>query len=401
MKEVLKLAIAIFFSLFILQLQAQEKEERHDCINPKAIDLSISESDTTVVFYDEEDKYTFWYNFTAVEETRVNFKVTPVFESDEYQEMLYKYNGSEFCNELVAGELEAFPLMKEDATFQKGQTYYIGVLQLFGEGCGHLLTVNTNGKEQYFFALNNSCNLNMDSLKNQFFGVPETEPVVEKTEEKPVEEVIPSWKGKVFNKKTGKPVEAEIQIPEGRNKKVLSSKDQGFSFESERDSLNMTITGYGYNALDTGIAYSEDSLEFYLEPVKEGEKFIMKKIYFHPNTYAIKQSSFSELKRLKAFLEENKDIVIEIQGHTNSNRRIKRDKRYSHLGDAWNFKGSAKKLSQKRAETIKDILLQEGIEGERVQTEGYGGDRMINEDPKTMQEAMKNIRVEVHVIESQ
>ena len=52
-----------------------------------------------------------------------------------------------------------------------------------------------------------------------------------------------------------------------------------------------------------------------------------------------------------------------------------------------------------RAETIKKFLVEKGVNPDNLITEGYGGDRMIVKNPRTMEQAMRNIRVEVHVIE--
>ena len=74
-------------------------------------------------------------------------------------------------------------------------------------------------------------------------------------------------------------------------------------------------------------------------------------------------------------------------------------KKYTHLGEDWNFKGSSKKLSKLRAEKIKTFLIENGVSENQLQTEGYGGDKMIITKPKNMSQAMKNIRVEVIVIQ--
>jgi len=44
-------------------------------------------------------------------------------------------------------------------------------------------------------------------------------------------------------------------------------------------------------------------------------------------------------------------------------------------------------------------LEENGINPNQMTAKGYGGDKMIVEHPKNMKEAMKNIRVEIVVIE--
>ena len=122
----------------------------------------------------------------------------------------------------------------------------------------------------------------------------------------------------------------------------------------------------------------------------------MDKIYFYPNTYAIKPGAFSELNKLVAYLKMNPQIKVEIQGHTSGHKRIKADPGDIH--EEGSFTGSAKKLSQLRAETIKKYLIESGISGERLIPVGYGGSEMIFRHPKNQAEANKNIRVAIKIL---
>jgi outer membrane protein OmpA-like peptidoglycan-associated protein len=62
------------------------------------------------------------------------------------------------------------------------------------------------------------------------------------------------------------------------------------------------------------------------------------------------------------------------------------------------FRGSAKKLSQYRADLIKKHLVEKGINSDRLIALGYGGSKMIYRDPKDQEEANKNIRVGVLIL---
>ena len=123
----------------------------------------------------------------------------------------------------------------------------------------------------------------------------------------------------------------------------------------------------------------------------------MHQIYFFPNTFALRKGSEPELKNLAKYLLANPDITIEVQGHTNGNNRILRNRAYRGLGKEWNFEGSAKKLSQYRARSIRQYLESQDIDPARISVKGYGGDRMIVKKPHTMEAAQKNIRVEVWI----
>jgi OOP family OmpA-OmpF porin len=79
--------------------------------------------------------------------------------------------------------------------------------------------------------------------------------------------------------------------------------------------------------------------------------------------------SYPELDLVVSFLKANPSVKIELAGHTD-NRGI----------PAQNVK-----LSQARAEKVKEYLVSKGVEGKRVSGKGYGGAKPIanNEDEET------------------
>ena len=58
-------------------------------------------------------------------------------------------------------------------------------------------------------------------------------------------------------------------------------------------------------------------------------------------------------------------------------------------------KGSAKKLSLKRAEIIQKYLLNNGIAADRMEVKGWGGKKQIHDKFDRM--ASKNVRVEIEI----
>jgi outer membrane protein OmpA-like peptidoglycan-associated protein len=126
----------------------------------------------------------------------------------------------------------------------------------------------------------------------------------------------------------------------------------------------------------------------------------MKSIYFHPNTYALKKSSYNDLQKLLEYLLNNPSVIIEVQGHTNGDNKIRKNKAYESLSEEWNFQGSSKKLSLKRAEAIKSFLVTNGISEDRLNYQGFGGEKPIIKNPETMEDGQKNIRVEVKILQN-
>jgi outer membrane protein OmpA-like peptidoglycan-associated protein len=174
----------------------------------------------------------------------------------------------------------------------------------------------------------------------------------------------------------------------------------GLILEKGKD-YKIKCTAFGYNDLEVVWDLSKgEAIELFLEPLKVGDNFIMKSIYFHPNTYALRQESADELQRLLQYMTDNPSVNIEIQGYTNGDNRIYKNKAYENLGEEWNFQGSSKTLSLKRSESIKKYLVNNGINEERLFPTGQGGDKPIYENPETMEEGQRNIRVEILILKN-
>jgi len=59
---------------------------------------------------------------------------------------------------------------------------------------------------------------------------------------------------------------------------------------------------------------------------------------------------------------------------------------------------SAKKLSELRAETVRNYLIRHGISKDRMELKGWGGKKMLYK--KLDPEAIKNVRVEIEILEN-
>ena len=142
----------------------------------------------------------------------------------------------------------------------------------------------------------------------------------------------------------------------------------------------------------------ENEYEIKLVPLKAGDYFTLKKIYFYPNTPMFMNKSNKQLEDLYIFMKNHPEAKISIEGHTNSNRYIWGDKKNAQQGGKWNFRGTARKLSRFRAKEVKSYLVKHGIDALRIETKGYGGNREIYPDAKNLQESLMNMRVEVFII---
>ncbi|NPA53873.1 MAG: OmpA family protein [Aquificae bacterium] len=105
-------------------------------------------------------------------------------------------------------------------------------------------------------------------------------------------------------------------------------------------------------------------------------------IYFDTNSWEVKPEYYPILERFAKFLKENPNIKVEIQGHTDTRGPA-----------SYNLK-----LSQKRAEAVKRILVEKfGISPDRIIAKGYGESQPIcHEDTEECH--AKNRRVVAKII---
>jgi len=201
-------------------------------------------------------------------------------------------------------------------------------------------------------------------------------------------------KGKVYDKETGKMLKAEyelINLTIGKTT-VKSTSD------SEGNFLVCLPSGYNYglNVSKPGYLFFSENFVFdgehsaiepfvkniNLSPVRVGEKLQLTNVFFEIDSWKLKKESVSELNNLAKLLIENGEIKIEIGGYTDSTGT-----------DEYNLK-----LSEKRALSVVDYLIQVGIASARLKYKGYGNQSPVG-DNVTSEGRKLNRRTEVKIIE--
>ncbi len=106
----------------------------------------------------------------------------------------------------------------------------------------------------------------------------------------------------------------------------------------------------------------------------------MDNVLFDFDKSAIKPDGAKILDRLIAFLNENSDKKVELEGHTDS------------VGTEQYNQG----LSERRTASVKDYLTKRGVDAGRISSRGFGETKPIA-DNKTAEGRAKNRRVEIKV----
>ena len=129
--------------------------------------------------------------------------------------------------------------------------------------------------------------------------------------------------------------------------------------------------------LEPGVPPDGCPKKYNLVVVTEKKIELKQTVYFDTNKATIKAVSFALLDDVGAALRDNPKIEVEIQGHTDSQGK-----------DDFN-----KKLSQRRAESVKAYLARKGVDASRMVPKGYGEDVPIA-DNRTAGGRSQNRRVE-------
>jgi outer membrane protein OmpA-like peptidoglycan-associated protein len=124
------------------------------------------------------------------------------------------------------------------------------------------------------------------------------------------------------------------------------------------------------------VSNPEEGTSIYEKIIAQG-KFISRDILFDLGKAVIKKESFIEISRIASFMKAHAQIKFSIEGHTDSQ------------GDA-NFN---KALSERRANAIRDALIEFGINPNRLTTIGKGEDEPIDTNA-TPEGRANNRRVE-------
>jgi len=121
--------------------------------------------------------------------------------------------------------------------------------------------------------------------------------------------------------------------------------------------------------------------DFALSPIEKDVTIRLNNIFFDTDKAELLPASYLELDKLIALLNQNPKIKIEIGGHTDD------------VGsDAYN-----QKLSQRRAEAVRQYLISKGISENRITSTGYGESKPSHPNNSPENRAL-NRRVEFTIL---
>lgn len=385
-------AVLVFLFCILSGITLGQSYVKANCLQPFELDfskISVDAYSEKYIKYSDHDAHTFWYKINTTESEKFGYSFSSLDDQDNFDIYFFQYEGNSFCRNLIQENLELISFERTlDLKSDRNSTYYLGVYPLFPGGCGHTVE----------FKYANSKLLLRSENAERDCSIKSDEQIIEELPDESKVEIS----GYVIDEITGNRINAFLSFSDPFTRHHIntsSTEENGFRIYLANDGdYKVLIQSFGYKDNITSLSpYAGDEYEFVLR--WSGKKsYVLNKVYFFPNTYALKEESKNELQGVYSYLKNRKGIRVEIIGHTNGDKDVKAGRMVNQKGEEWNFTGTARELSQRRAYKIVKFLESKGIDSRLMEAKGKGGDEMIVPNPSTMQEAMQNIRVEIKVV---
>jgi outer membrane protein OmpA-like peptidoglycan-associated protein len=206
--------------------------------------------------------------------------------------------------------------------------------------------------------------------------------------------LVSYMKGKVYDAETKVPLEANFELIDFKSAAIINQATSNrFNGEflvciptDKNYALNVSRKGYLFYSENFNLSGIHDkSKPFYMDiamqPIKNGNKVILKNIFFDTNSTELQDESTAELTKLIQFMNENPTIKIEVSGYTDN------------IGsDSFN-----QQLSENRAKTVANYLVNKGIAQSRIVYKGFGKTQPIADNNSEEGRAV-NRRTEFKII---
>ena len=196
----------------------------------------------------------------------------------------------------------------------------------------------------------------------------------------------PTIIGSITDMETGLPLRGTVSLGDNAAISTTAGSDGLYSLNVADGDWTITASANGYlpSSVDISLAGLEQKvIDFQLESVviEEGQVFSFDNIYFDVASSSIKSESYAVLNEIVEILDANNNAMIQIAGHTDSDG-----------SESYN-----QTLSEQRAASVKNYLVDHGIAASRLTTVGYGENQPVVANNSAANKAM-NRRIEFTVL---
>lgn len=208
--------------------------------------------------------------------------------------------------------------------------------------------------------------------------------------------------GKIISAETKELVDARISyqsLPYGSVVGSLSGNTYRFPlFDKERYSITVEAPGYAPSKYmldpaeanedrlvlkDIELGLPHSAVDVAHETHTEGRVLVLKELIFEQGRAKIAQASYAELDKVVMMINQNPNMIVQLEGHTDTRGDPKANLR----------------LSESRVEAVKDYLISKKISKHKVKTKAFGGTQPISRED-TEEAHRLNRRVELRILKN-
>ena len=346
--------------------------------------LEFSRNPSNSLQYFKKEHNSAWFQFDAVTDGLLIFKIIPKDTAADFDFLLFKYTDENFCSDIVKKRIKPF---RTNISRYKPEEKSITGLSVgaseervhSGPGSHYSKSIDVEQGDRYYLVLDNVYgNKAGFTLGFAYYNTVEVAGVVQNDENNLInDEVKVLWESKtgeilaqtIADKNTG---EFKLDAPV---LKSSNSRDYTLSAESNNHFFfekMIKITSETF----------PDPINVILPMLKKGKKIVLHNINFHGGSSMALHTSKTSFKRIHKLMRANKSLTIRIDGHTNG---------------CEGGVDSSQKLSQARAKAVKKYLINRGIDSERISTKGFNCSQLLYPITGTEEEQSLNRRVEILV----
>lgn len=199
-------------------------------------------------------------------------------------------------------------------------------------------------------------------------------------------------KGKVFDQKTTKGLPSSVELIDLATKQTISKVQtdetgiylitlpvgKDYAFNVNRRGYLFYSDNYSLKNKAADSTYQKD---IPLQPIEVNAAIVLRNLFFDTKKFDVKPESEVELGKVVQLLQDNPTVKIQIEGHTDN------------VGTAVDNQ----KLSEARARSVVNYLVQKGIRQDRLAAKGFGASKPMA-DNKTEEGRAMNRRTELKVL---
>ncbi len=347
--------------------------------------LEIQKNQMKDMFLFEKEHNTLWYTFDAMYSAELSFDIIAIDSADDFDFLLFKHDGSEdFCEKIKRREMRpARTNMAKNRSDHKGITGLASEAELeyvqSGPGNPYSKSIFVQQGDKFYLVVDNySKEGKGHRLHMHYAGYPRPKATlrfsaVDKTSRKPVKSDV-----EILIVTDDQNESNEVLYSLSDSSKYRIRLEEGVNYE-----INCNAKGYFFFSRDLKANKVKGNMKMVakLTKVNIGEKLTLHNINFEENSSKLLNSSMASLGNLVSFMQHNKTVTIEVQGHVN----------------APNMKNSkdVKEVSESRAKSVYLYLIKHKIKTTRLVYKGYGNKEMIYPKPANETQELANRRVDI------